>query len=70
MMTKKHFNAIAAILKEVASKSKETANSYMNKEIVALSIHNEVSVRLCTYFATINDRFDREKFLDACGVNE
>ena len=52
---KKHFEAIAAICEQV-------------------SIHGDadtvrwVATRMADYFASENPRFDREKFLTACGV--
>ena len=36
------------------------ANSYSNKE--------EISRELAVYFKDINPNFDRERFLEACGV--
>ena len=57
-MTRKHYVAIAAILK--ASNYSETYS-----EQVAYKSHCE---DFADYFATDNGNFDRARFLEACGV--
>lgn len=55
-MTKKHFEAIAAIFgtRPFAGKVAEV---------------NVIAYDLADYFASVNPNFDRSKFLDACGMN-
>lgn len=55
-MTKKHFEAIAAILSEVHE-------DYRFDGAV-----DAVANRLSDYFKSENSRFDRDRFLAACGV--
>lgn len=49
-MTKRHFEAIAAILRD-----------YPPAKVMSIGL------RLADYFASENPRFDRERFLTACG---
>ena len=56
-MTKKDFEAIAEILNNV---------DYSNPEHSRLFIVE----KLADYFSTVNDKFDRERFLKACGVSQ
>lgn len=51
-MTKKHFEAIAAVLKD--AKDATNGQSY-------------IAGRLADYFASQNPRFDKARFLRACG---
>lgn len=63
-MTKKHYEAIAAII----------ASTYRNAELYDTSGSErrdtlEVTAsRLADYFATDNKNFDRARFLTACGI--
>lgn len=58
-MVKKHINAIAAIIRKhgPACKNGEEAREY-----------NKLAEDLATVLASTNSRFDRAKFLAACGV--
>lgn len=56
-MSKKDFEAIAAIIAEIR-------NDYPQQGDI---IPDAVSARLADHFATVNPRFDRQKFLTACG---
>lgn len=56
-MTKKHFEAIAALIN--AEQSDKTGEAH--------SAVRDVAVRLASQFNIENPRFDREKFLSACG---
>lgn len=58
-MTKKHYEAIAAIILQVGGRYND---SLIRKDILA-------SV-LADYFASENPRFDRARFLAACGIYE
>lgn len=51
-MTKKHFKAIAEIIR----------NTRCVKEIA------QVAIKLADYFADENPLFDRDKFMTACGL--
>lgn len=55
-MTKKHFEAIATILFEVH-------DDYPHDGAV-----DAMASRLADYFKAENPRFDRDKFLTACGL--
>lgn len=55
MLMKKHFKAIAEIIK-AADKAKE------------LRYAGSVARRFIDYFATQNPNFNRQKFFDACGL--
>lgn len=55
-MTKKHFEAIAAILSEVH-------DDYRHDGAV-----DAMASRMADYFKSQNPRFDRDQFLAACGV--
>ena len=61
MFTKKHYKAIAEIIENRAG-----INNYVYAEerTHALSIAND----LADYFAKNNPRFDKDKFLEACGL--
>lgn len=63
-MTKKHFTAIASIMKKNAKKYKIEYSTH------AELIHNANCNQLADYFATVNPKFDSERFLAACGISE
>lgn len=58
-MTRKHFEAIAAIIDGISI-------GQGGHDVVTLF---EVTERLADYFASQNERFDRERFLKACGFD-
>lgn len=60
MVTKKDFKAIADIVKQ--------ACGIYDKQEVSGEIAYDISHNLADYFATQNPYFDRQKFLDACGL--
>lgn len=57
MLTRKHFKAIAEILKEV----EENGINLSKKNTLT-----EVAEKVADYFANENPRFNRTKFLEAC----
>lgn len=59
-MTKKHYEAMATIIKEAYDKC-PTQNTTRYDDIV---------YPLADYFATDNPKFDRERFLTACGITK
>jgi hypothetical protein len=59
-MTKKHFIAIAADIRENLTMSERDESEVFGIESQARS--------LCDVFATFNPAFDRARFLAACGV--
>lgn len=61
MLTKKHFKAIAEIIRT----SRDVIITYTSNKPIA---ECDVAEHLADYFATQNPRFDRQKFLDACGL--
>ena len=63
MFTRQHYKAIAAIIK--TQPTYETTKGYPG------SYHNctgDIAEKLADYFAQNNSRFNKEKFLDACGI--
>lgn len=56
-MTKKHFKAIAAIIKS-------TREKFQNPE--SQNAITEIELALCDYFQYENERFDEDRFLTAC----
>ena len=66
MMSKKHYEAIANRIALVSSGTK-----YLTENTAARGHQRgvvELASVLADYFATENPRFDRERFLAACGV--
>lgn len=63
-MTKKHYIAIAAIIA-----AGEPLHGKDEKETKALQAYREIIAgELADYFATDNPRFNRTRFLQACGI--
>ncbi|MCK5614899.1 hypothetical protein KAR91_74240 [Candidatus Pacearchaeota archaeon] len=65
MLTKKDIKAIAEIIK-----NKLNVDECGNFDFDAgwgKALH-KTAIQLANYFATQNPRFDRQKFLDACGL--
>ena len=54
-MTKKNFKGIAEILSQFAPFNAENA------------LLNDVINDLCTYFEQVNPKFNKQKFMEACG---
>lgn len=67
-MTKKHFEAIAALFSEAM----EDMTDYSHKDtgyIIGRAAGIEaMAEEMADYFALINPNFNRDKFLDACGM--
>lgn len=55
-MTKKHFKAIAEIIKKQNEKCPQATG-------------NCIAYELCDYFKSVNSKFDSQRFLNACGIN-
>ena len=64
-MTKKHFEAIAAIIKSDLDALSDVSGPAAES---AREACENIAVGMADYFASENPRFDREKFLTACGV--
>ena len=60
MLTKKHYKAIAEIIRDNTEKASEWD--------IMLQIINPTKLiqQLCLYFQADNPRFDKQRFLDAC----
>ena len=59
MFTKKHYKAIAEIV----------VRARKNPNLATVDGHcRQIASDLANYFATDNPRFDRDKFLSACGL--
>lgn len=63
-MTRKHFEMIAGSLKEA------TEYSVYKNSAEARSTHALMCNELALDFKMVNPRFDRERFLKACGLGE
>lgn len=65
MLSRKHYKAIAEIIKT----QKDLADIFAGKEFATQRI-DDVATGLADHFAKDNPRFDRERFLAACGLTE
>ena len=66
-MTKKHYEAIAGIIKDLSVMNNElqkTGKAYRKDALKATASELE------TYFGTDNKNFDRTRFLAACGIDQ
>lgn len=63
MFTKKHFEAVAEVIRDVRAKH-TVPNSVETMQSTA-----EIAKRFASMFATSNPRFSRSSFLEACGVD-
>ena len=63
-MTKKHFQAIAEILKEEF----EQYGPNTTARTISKEISNDLAKKMADYFKSENANFDRSRFLSACGV--
>ena len=66
-MTKKHYEAIAGIIKDLHSMNSELHENGRGYRKDALKA---VSSELSDYFQTDNKNFNRARFLEACGIVE
>ena len=62
MLTRKVFEQIAASVKKSVDKADETLDTNL------YGFATEMAHELADYFQKENPRFDRERFLDACGL--
>lgn len=60
-MTQKHFEALAKILKECKEETSKQQNLQHN------AIVQHMICRIADFCGNMNPRFDRERFLKACG---
>jgi hypothetical protein len=71
-MTRKHFIAIAAIIKarfdEVDSQAPGAADLDAGHDAGYLNALTETAENMADYFASENPNFDRARFLTACGL--
>lgn len=66
MLTKKHFKAVAEIIKTEYDFILE--NDY--RDVDSKDTVTNIIYKLADYFAMQNLRFDRERFMEACGLEE
>lgn len=70
-MTKKHYEAIAAIIKSTYTNAKlYNGINYRDTAHERCETLETTSIRLADFFAQDNPKFDRERFLEACGVQD
>jgi hypothetical protein len=60
MFTRQHYKAIAAIINDNGANCGE--------KVSGRQVAKWISLALSDYFADDNERFNRQKFLDACGI--
>lgn len=58
-MTKKHFEGVAAVIKESVDKC---------PNVHGHTYHHEIADGLADYFEEVNPRFDRDRFMVATGT--
>lgn len=66
MLTRKDFKAVAEIIKGSLPQDKTSQNDYLCGKRDALWWAAD---DLADYFATQNPRFDRDRFMRACGLD-
>lgn len=64
-MTKKHYEAIAKVIKQ----NLPPENCFTTNASIAYSTLTTIAEELAELFAQDNPRFQRIKFLVACGIN-
>jgi len=75
MLTKKDFKAVADAINSVTLMAMEpggtigTAQERVNLRDGVNITRKQIAIDLADYFATRNPRFDRERFMKACGLN-
>jgi len=69
MFTKRHYKAIAEIIKNNTCTALPEPN---HDTLIRIDAHKEagiwIALNLADYFAEDNPRFDRQRFLAACGI--
>ena len=68
MFTNQHINAIADIIK---SNTQNEPDAKVNESVATVinSGGRYIGLALADYFTDDNPRFDRQKFLEACGIS-
>lgn len=69
-MTKKHFIALAAIFRNIGGDDSPICIEWMGTTWMRVSDYNKVVRDVADLCAESNERFDRPKFLKACGMEE
>lgn len=75
-MTKKHYEAIANVLKKEYDKNIHHRKNYFDNDKLWYEHKQKkqaitsVCNNLADYFAADNPKFNRDKFLTACGIKE
>jgi len=67
MITKKDFKTVAGIIRDSLPQDKTSQNDYLCGKRDALWW---VADDLADYFTTQNPRFDRSRFIKACGLGD
>ena len=66
MFTRQHYKAIAGIIDKAMGPKSEAILLDVQRE--SMQIRMKFASDFADYFATDNPRFDRKKFLEACGL--
>jgi len=67
MVSKKDFKAVAEIISEYTGQNAAYFNGIHRREVTQTVRH--VTNKLADYFAAQNPRFNRERFMKACGLS-
>ena len=65
-MTKKHFEAIAAVIKESVDSLSRASQATPEYDDGWIAMYHLVTQRLCNVFEGFNPSFDRDRFLRSC----
>ena len=68
MLTKKDFKAVAEIINKHTGRSAAYFNGIHRPEVTQTV--QRITDKLADYFTTQNPRFDRSRFMRACGLTE
>ncbi len=66
MVTRKDYKAIAEIIEVNTEKHKQQGTG----SLLCDTVRKSIALELADYFATDNPKFDRQKFLNACGLED
>lgn len=69
-LSRKHYEAVAEIVADQSAYFADLSKHPANADLVigGQRATSEIATALASYFAADNERFDRARFLKACGV--
>ena len=70
-MTRQHFKAIASAMECVKSRLNDRSERYSMAQLTAMQeMHAAIAKEVALELRTFNRNFDRDRFLEACGVED